>query len=86
MRQRKGAEPVRLTDYLSDGLAPQLTIGLSWDVTAGVEIDLDASVIMLDASYKPLDIVFFGKLISAWTWTRTASLDVRVRVRWYTGS
>jgi len=62
---RKGAEPVRLTDYLSDGLAPQLTIGLSWDVTAGVEIDLDASVIMLDASYKPLDIVFFGKLISS---------------------
>mmetsp|Transcript_7062 Transcript_7062/g.8171 ORF Transcript_7062/g.8171 Transcript_7062/m.8171 type:complete len:554 (+) Transcript_7062:47-1708(+) len=41
-----------------------LTFGLAWDVTDGVNIDLDASVICLDASLKLIDIVAFNHLQS----------------------
>ena len=43
---------------------PRVTVGLAWDVTGGVNIDLDASIIVLDASLKVLDLVFFGNLKS----------------------
>lgn len=61
---RKGGEPVRLSEY-GGQLGAQLVLGLTWDVTDGVEIDLDASVIMLDASLQLVDLVFFGKLASS---------------------
>ena len=43
----------------------QLCFGLAWDITNGRNIDLDASVIMLDANLNQVDIVFFGKLRSS---------------------
>ena len=46
---RKGGL-VRLTDYTGPGgVPPTLVLGLYWDVTDGVEIDLDASAVLLDA-------------------------------------
>ena len=42
-----------------------LVCGLYWDVTDGVNIDLDASAVMLDANLNVLDIVFFQKLASS---------------------
>ena len=44
---RKGGH-VRLRDYCGTFPPPVVTLGLAWDVTNGVNIDLDASVIMLD--------------------------------------
>lgn len=41
-----------------------LTFGLAWDVTNGVNIDLDASAICLNSSLAPVDIVWFRKLTS----------------------
>jgi stress response protein SCP2 len=62
---RKGGL-VRLTDYTGrSGIPPTVTLGLYWDVTDGVNIDLDASVIMFDANLKQLDIVYYGKLGSS---------------------
>jgi tellurium resistance protein TerZ len=63
---RKGGR-VRLADYVVPGAWPPpcLTVGLAWDVTNGVNIDLDASVIVLSAELKQLDIIFFGKLKSS---------------------
>ena len=65
---RKGGV-IRVRDYCGGGAAtaaiPRLVMGLAWDVTDGVDIDLDASVIMLDAHLRQLDLVFFGKLKSS---------------------
>ena len=61
---RKGGH-VRLRDYLQTFPPPVVTLGLAWDVTKGVNIDLDASCIMLDENLECLDIVFFGKLQSS---------------------
>jgi tellurium resistance protein TerZ len=64
---RKG-NVMRMRDYAGStdpyGVPSMLVLGLAWDVTDGVNIDLDASVIMLDANLKCIDLVFFGKLFS----------------------
>ena len=63
---RKGGT-IRLSDFGGGGqqVPTNLCVGLAWDVTDGVEIDLDASCIVLDANCRPLDLVFFGKLRSS---------------------
>ena len=64
---RKGGV-IRVSDYAGGGAASvpaQLVMGLAWDVTRGVNIDLDASAILLDASLQQIDLVFFGKLGSS---------------------
>lgn len=48
----------------SDNVADNFTLGLAWDVTNGVEIDLDASCIWLDDNLQPIDTVWFQKLAS----------------------
>ena len=62
---RKGGR-VRLADYTTR-FAPPTTVevGLAWDVTDGVNIDLDASVVVLDGGLRLLDVVYFGKLRSS---------------------
>ena len=61
-----------LTRTLTLILTPTLTLnqvfGLAWDVTDGVNIDLDASAIMLSNNGGKLaliDLVYFGKLVSS---------------------
>ena len=61
---RKGGV-MRVSDYGPGGVPAQLVLGLAWDVTNGVNIDLDASAILLDASLQQVDLVFFGKLGSS---------------------
>lgn len=59
---RKGGN-VRLTDYIKGGKLPnKLTFGLAWDVTDGVNIDLDASAICFDKSLNLVDKVWFVQL------------------------
>jgi tellurium resistance protein TerZ len=59
---RKGGL-VRLRDYCGlEGIPTRLTMGLAWDVTGGVDIDLDASCLLMDAERKVLDTIFFGHL------------------------
>lgn len=54
---RKGGN-VRLSDYIKGSKLPScLTFGLAWDVTDGVNIDLDASAICLDSDLKLVDLV-----------------------------
>lgn len=54
---RKGGN-VRLSDYVKGGTLPtQLTFGLAWDVTDGVNIDLDASAVCFDSALNVLDII-----------------------------
>jgi len=62
---RKGG-CIRVTDYLTGHKMPDswLTFGLAWDVTDGVNIDLDASALLLNSNLEPIDIVFFNKLQS----------------------
>jgi len=61
---RKGGA-VCLEDYVTGKLLPEtLTFGLAWDVTNGVNIDLDASAICLNSSLAPVDVVWFRKLTS----------------------
>mmetsp|Transcript_34087 Transcript_34087/g.43978 ORF Transcript_34087/g.43978 Transcript_34087/m.43978 type:complete len:561 (+) Transcript_34087:41-1723(+) len=48
----------------SDTVADNFTLGLSWDVTNGQNIDLDASCIWLDSNLQPIDTVWFQKLSS----------------------
>jgi len=48
-----------------DTVPDHFTCGLAWDVTNGVNIDLDASAIMLGSNLSLKDIVFFGKLQSS---------------------
>jgi stress response protein SCP2 len=45
-----------------DNVPDNFTVGLAWDVTQGCNIDLDASIIMLNAQKELVDLVFFGKL------------------------
>ncbi len=52
---RKGGV-IRLRDYCPSGLPQTLCLGLAWDVTNGVNIDLDASAIMLDAKVRPCNL------------------------------
>lgn len=47
-----------------DNVPDNFTVGLAWDVTQGCNIDLDASIIMLNAQKELVDLVFFGKLTS----------------------
>jgi len=60
---RKGGE-VRLRDFCPGGLPQTAVLGLYWDVTNGKNIDLDASVVMLDSAMQQIDLVFFNKLAS----------------------
>lgn len=54
---RKGGN-VRLRDYTLGGQLPsRLTFGLAWDVTDGVNIDLDASAVCFDAQLNCVDVV-----------------------------
>ena len=54
---RKGGN-VRLRDYTLGGRLPsQLTFGLAWDVTDGVNIDLDASAVCFDSQLKCVDVI-----------------------------
>lgn len=65
---RKNGNAIRLHDYaLSDqqNMPDKLTFGLAWDVTNGVNIDLDASAICLDSSLDVVDIVSYQKLTSS---------------------
>ena len=61
---RKGGL-IRVADYCNGRVPSKLTLGLYWDVTDGVNIDLDASVVMLDKNFQQIDLVFFGKLHSS---------------------
>ena len=58
---RKGCA-VRLGDY--QPVPDRVTFGLAWDITNGRNIDLDASAICLDSSFKVVDIVSYRKLKS----------------------
>ena len=61
---RKGGT-IRVTDYVpGHKLPPWVTFGLAWDVTGGVNIDLDASAICLNANFGLEDIVYFKQLTS----------------------
>jgi tellurium resistance protein TerZ len=61
---RKGGT-IRVSDYVPGGKIPaQVSFGLAWDVTNGVNIDLDASAILLDSNYQLLDLVSFKQLVS----------------------
>jgi len=62
---RKGGL-IRVKDYTPSGQVPEhLVMGLSWDITQGRNIDLDASALLLDAQMRQIDLVFFGKLGSS---------------------
>jgi tellurium resistance protein TerZ len=61
---RKGGN-VRLTDYCAGGKLPdKVTFGLAWDVTDGVNIDLDASALCLDRNMNCVDQVWWSHLKS----------------------
>merc|ERR1712232_1532292 len=61
---RKGGN-VRLQDYNPGQTLPRVVrLGLSWDVTNGKNIDLDASVICLDSNLNLVDLVWFKQLRS----------------------
>lgn len=61
---RKGGT-VRLADYCANNQLPPLaTFGLAWDVTGGINIDLDASAICLDSGLNFVDQVWFKQLRS----------------------
>jgi len=62
---RKGGA-IRIRDYLSPSqpLPNKVTFGLAWDVTNGMNIDLDASAICLDSSLNLIEIVYFKHLRS----------------------
>ena len=56
---------IRIEDYFPDRQIPEwLTFGLAWSVTNGVEIDLDASAILLDQNLQHVDTVWFRQLRS----------------------
>jgi stress response protein SCP2 len=61
---RKGGT-IRVSDYVPGGVIPEnVSFGLAWDVTKGVNIDLDASAILCDANMQLRDIVYFKQLES----------------------
>ncbi|KAK3236747.1 hypothetical protein CYMTET_53129 [Cymbomonas tetramitiformis] len=49
---------------ITDKEADVFTLGLSWEITKGKNIDLDASAIMLDSKLNQLDLVYFSQLES----------------------
>ena len=57
---------IRLLDYAPtrDKLPSVLAMGLAWDVTNGVDIDLDASAVCLDKNFNLVDLVYFKHLRS----------------------
>ena len=62
---RKGGA-VRVQDYLPGHILPAwLTFGLAWDVTNSVNIDLDASALLLDSRMNVVDKVWFRNLKSS---------------------
>lgn len=60
---RKGAR-IRISDFTRGKIPKWVAFGLKWDVTDGVNIDLDLSAICLAQDLRPLDIVFFKQLRS----------------------
>lgn len=62
---RKGSV-IRLGDYSSipGRLPSRLAIGLAWDITEGVKIDLDVAATLLDSDLRFQDMVFYGQLKS----------------------
>lgn len=58
---------VRVKDYSPQRnvLPNVLAMGLAWDVTDGVNIDLDASAVCLNARLNVVDLVYFKSLHSA---------------------
>ena len=52
-------------DCFGSQVPEHLVMGLSWDITQGRNIDLDASALLLDAQMRQIDLVFFGKLGSS---------------------
>ncbi|KAL7530634.1 hypothetical protein ACHAXR_003604 [Thalassiosira sp. AJA248-18] len=58
---------IRVKDYAPqrDVLPSVLAMGLAWDVTDGVNIDLDASAVCLDARFNMVDLIYFKNLRSA---------------------
>ena len=61
---RKNGNAIRLQDYFTSeqSMPNELTFGLAWDVTNGVNIDLDASAICLDSNLNVVDIISYKKL------------------------
>ena len=57
---------IRVKDYAPtrDKLPSVLAMGLAWDVTDGVDIDLDASAVCLDKNLNLVDMVYFKHLRS----------------------
>lgn len=57
---------IRIKDYAPtrDKLPSVLAMGLAWDVTNGVDIDLDASAVCLDKNLNLVDMVYFKHLRS----------------------
>ena len=61
---RKGGN-IHLREYCKGGVLPEvLTFGLAWDVTNGVNIDLDASIVCLDSDLSVVDTIWFRQLTS----------------------
>jgi stress response protein SCP2 len=61
---RKGGT-IRVSDFFPGGkIPPHVSLGLAWDVTNGVNIDLDASAILLDKNLQLRDIVSYKQLVS----------------------
>ena len=58
---------IRVKDYAPERnkLPSVLAMGLAWDVTDGVNIDLDASAVCLDSRLNMVDLVYFKNLRSA---------------------
>ena len=56
---------IKIQDFCpSQAIPTTVSIGLAWDVTKGVSIDLDASVLCLDSDLQQVDVVYFNKLTS----------------------
>jgi tellurium resistance protein TerZ len=60
---RKEAQ-IRIHDFSRRKIPKWVAFGLKWDVTEGVNIDLDVSAICLAKDLMPLDIVYFKQLRS----------------------
>jgi len=58
---------IRIKDYAPERnvLPSVLAMGLAWDVTNGVDIDLDASCLCLDARMNMVDLIYFKNLRSS---------------------
>ena len=57
---------IRIKDYAPERnvLPAVLAMGLAWDVTNGVDIDLDASAVCLDSRLNMVDLIYFKNLRS----------------------